>query len=764
MSAFETSQTKLKMKIKIIAVISAGFFALLIAGCISRNPDKANLQSVDPYIGGMGHLLHPTRPNVQLPNQMIRMHPMRADYLDDQISFFPLTMISHRKGELFGVLPGSGKKKDGTWKERQTYDHDLEIVSPYFYSTYLIDEDIRVLYTPGNKTGFFRFSFPTRKEKTIRLQINQEGHWNVISKKSFSGEEQFFGMKAFVYGEFSTDCISSTLEDETKQIKKTNATRQEPVAWFEFDKAEILPIEFKYGISFISVDQAKANLKNEISEWDFETLKNNGEQIWEKALNQIQVKGGTDAQRRTFFTSLYRTYERMVNINEYGKYYSNYDHQVHPTDRDFYIDDWVWDTYLANHPLRMILQPEKESDMLQSYTTMYEQGGWMPQFPLLYQDDPAMNGFHSTIVFLDAWRKGIRGFNVDKAYEGILKNGTDATLLPWRNGPKCALDSFYREKGFYPALKPGELETVKEVHDFEKRQAVAVTLGASYDDWALSEMAKDLGHKEDHEYFAKQSTNYRNLYRPDKKMFWPKNAKGQWIEIDPKFDGGPGGRDYYDENNGYTYQWQVQEDIHGLIDLMGGRKKFSANLDQLFREDLGRTKFQFWAKFADATGLVGQFSMGNEPSFHIPYLYNYSGEPWKTQKRIRFLLDVWFQDNIFGIPGDEDGGGMTAFVVFSSMGFYPVTPGLPIYNIGSPVFEEVKIKLNNGKVFTLKAHHYAKENKYIQSARLNGESLKRPWFTHADLMNGATLELEMGPLPNKKWGASLDAAPPSSIN
>ncbi len=244
---------------------------------------------------------------------------------------------------------------------------------------------------------------------------------------------------------------------------------------------------------------------------------------------------------------------------------------------------------------------------------------------------------------------------------------------------------------------------------------------------------------------------------------WPKNAKGDWIEIDPKFDGGPGGRDYYDENNGYTYQWQVQEDIHGLIKLMEGREKFTANLDQLFREDLGRTKFQFWAKFADATGMVGQYSMGNEPSFHIPYLYNYSGEPWKTQKRIRFLLDVWFQDNIFGIPGDEDGGGMTAFVVFSSMGFYPVTPGLPIYNIGSPVFESVKIKLNNGKTFSLITHHYAKANKYIQSAKLNGQPLNRPWFTHTDLLNGATLELDMGPLPNKKWGSAVEAAPPSAI-
>jgi len=739
-----------------------GSLVLPITFGISTYAQKSNLDAVDPYIGGVGFLLHPTRPNVQLPNQMIRMHPLRADYLDDQISFFPLTMISHRKGELFGILPGTGKKEDGTWKERQTYDHDLEIVRPYYFSTYLIDEDIKVEFTPGNKIGFFRFTFPEKSDKTLRLQINQEGHWDLLSKNSLSGEEQFFGMKAFVYGEFNQDC-KALLKDETRPIKKSDKTRQEPVAWLEFSKDQDNLIKFKYAISFISVEQAKANLQKEISDWNFESIKTKGEQVWAKTLDQIQVKGGSDAQHRTFYTSLYRTYERMVNINEYGSYYSAYDHKVHKTDRDFYVDDWVWDTYLANHPLRMILQPEKEADMLQSYTTMYEQGGWMPQFPLLYQDDPAMNGFHSTIVFLDAWRKGIRGFDVGKAYEGIRKNGTDATMLPWRNGPKCILDTFYRENGYYPALMPGEVETVKAVHDFEKRQSVAITLGHSYDDWALSEMAKELGHKEDQDYFHNQSTNYRNLYRPDKKLMWPKNANGEWIEIDPKFDGGPGGRDYYDENNGYTYQWQVQEDIHGLIKLMGGRENFTANLDQLFREDLGRTKFQFWAKFADATGMVGQYSMGNEPSFHIPYLYNYSGEPWKTQKRIRFLLDVWFKDDIFGIPGDEDGGGMTAFVVLSSMGFYPVTPGLPIYNIGSPVFEEVSIKLNNGKTFKIIAKNCSKVNKYIQSAQLNGQPLNRPWFTHTDLLNGATLHLEMGPYPNKKWGASVDAAPPSEI-
>jgi len=296
------------------------------------------------------------------------------------------------------------------------------------------------------------------------------------------------------------------------------------------------------------------------------------------------------------------------------------------------------------------------------------------------------------------------------------------------------------------------METVSVVDTFEKRQAVAVTLGGSYDDWAVSELAKDLRKTEDWKRFSTRATNYKNLWNDEKKIFLPKDENGRWIMIDPKIDGGKGGRNYYDENNGWTYLWQAQHDIPGLIDLMGGKQSFESKLDQLYREGLGRSKSDFWYTFPDATGLVGQYSMGNEPSFHIPYLYNFTGSPWKTQKQIRLLLDVWFKDNIFGIPGDEDGGGMSAFVVFSSMGFYPVTPGLPVYTIGSPVFSKVSLSLDNGKQFILVANNCSVTNKYIQSAKFNGVVLSKPWFTHEQLRAGGKLELEMGPKPNKRWG------------
>ncbi|MCK5154139.1 MAG: glycoside hydrolase family 92 protein, partial [Spirochaetales bacterium] len=331
------------LKIRIIktqfskTLVSGIVVSLLLAGCVPQPETRSNLSYVDPHIGGMGHLLQPTRPNVQLPNQMIRMHPFRNDYLDDQISFFPLTIMSHRQGELFGIMPYSCSVDDEMWKVRQMYDHDLEIVNPYYYSTYFIDVDIRTEFTPGTRTGYFKFTFPENNNKLVKLQINQAGEWHIISGNTISGEEVFHGMKAYVYGEFNMSG-NGTLNEQIRVNTRKKTSNSEPVVLFEFLLEGDHPIEFKYGVSFISVEQARANLESEIPDWDFEILKERGLKAWSDKLDRIQVKGGTDAQRRTFYTSLYRCYERMVNINEDGRYYSAYDHQVHESDRPFYVD------------------------------------------------------------------------------------------------------------------------------------------------------------------------------------------------------------------------------------------------------------------------------------------------------------------------------------------------------------------------------------------------------------------------------------------
>lgn len=725
---------------KMMQILLAGH--LVFTACHAQVTNEPGyLKSIDPTIGAVGALLEPTRPTVQLPNQMVRFTPQRKDFLDDQISSFPMNVVSHRLGQVFALKPSVKPVGKESWRQRQTWDHELEVNRPWYYSTYLIDDEIKVEFTAGKKTGIFRFTFPEGKPKAVLFDAYNPGpsQLEFLPGNRIRGMETWQGdVKVYMYGAFS----------ETP----TPAMQEGPRAAAVFSSAAPT-LELKYAISYVSPEQAKRNFEQEVEKSSFAQFTAAGQKDWDRAIGQITVQGGTPAQQRSFYTALYRCYERMTDITENGQYYSGYSKRVEKTDRPFYVDDWSWDTYLAHHPLRMILDPKGEEDMLQSYVKMYEQSGWMPTFPVLFGDHACMNGFHSTIVFLDAWRKGLRHYDMETAYAGMRKNAVSATMLPWRNEDKTPLDDFYHEKGYFPALAPGEKEPVEKVHSFEKRQAVAVTLGNAYDDWALAQLAADLGKNSDTVIFAPRGRNYRNLWHPEKKLFLPKDDKGNWIPIDAKFDGGMGGREYYDENNGWTYAWQVQQNIPDLIALNGGKAAFEARLDQLFRESLDRSKYEFWSKFPDATGLVGQFSMGNEPSFHIPFLYNFTASPWKTQKRTRFLLDTWFKDNIFGIPGDEDGGGMSAFVVFASMGFYPLTPGIPEYTITSPVFSSVSIRLQNGKTFRVSAPKSSIVNKYIQSAHFNGKPLSKLSFSHADLVNGGHLELEMGPLPNKKLGA-----------
>ena len=628
---------------------------------------------------------------------------------------------------------------------------------------YKRQEEIDVDFAPSHQSAVYSLTF--EKEGPAYLVFNSRNGQLQVNGNAVSGYQYIDKKtKVFLYAETNQKPVKAgVLSNGSVNYNETSVEGINAAIALSFGE-DVKKLGVRYGISFISEEQAKKNLEREIAAYDVDVVAKIARNDWNDALGKIQVQGGTKDEKTVFYTSLYRCYERPINLSEDGHYYSAFDGKIHEDGgRSFYTDDWIWDTYRATHPLRVLIDNERENDIINSYLLMAEQMGtdWMPTFPEVTGDTRRMNSNHAVATVIDAYRKGLRGFELEKAYIACKKGIEEKTLIPWSAAPAGWLDDFYKEHGYIPALRPGEKETVPNVSIWEKRQPIAVTLGTSYDEWCLSQIAQELGKKDEADYYLRRSYNYRNVFNPETGFFHPKDKDGKFIyPLDYRYDGGLGARDYYDENNGYIYRWDVQHNIGDLISLIGGNEAFTSALDSMFNTPLGMSKWQFYSTLPDHTGNVGMFSMANEPSLHIPYLYNYAGKPWMTQKRIRTLLNQWFRNDLMGVPGDEDGGGMSAFVVFSQMGFYPVTPGSPTYNIGSPMFTDVKVDMGNGNTFEIRANNASDENKYVQSAKLNGVTLNQPWFNHSDIAAGGLLELEMGPKANKEWG--LGTPPPSA--
>lgn len=751
----------MKTFIKLLPILGISF--LLISYSKVGNGQKELVDYVNPYMGNISHLLVPTFPTINLPNSILRVYPERGDYTTPVIKGLPLVITSHRGSSAFNISPFQGDAKD--IKPVIDYSYDLEKITPCSYSVFLDEQKIDVRFAVSHQSALYELSF--NQKKPISLIINSRNGEMKWDGNAISGYQNLDSRtKVYIYLEPDVKPSETGALKEGSIVKgDLNAVGRNACIVLSYNEKNPV-VRIRYGISFIDEAQARKNMEREIKTYNIDQLITEGRRIWNDALGKTKVSGGTLNDQTVFYTSVYRVYERPVNITEDGRYYSAFDGKVHDSNgTPFYTDDWIWDTYRAAHPLRVITEPQMETDIIKSYIRMAEQMDkyWMPTFPEITGDSRRMNSNHAVATVIDAYRKGLRGFELEKAYEACKKGITEKTLAPWSGKPAGELDQFFKDHGYIPALKENEKETIPEVTQSEKRQPVAVTLGTSFDLWCLSQIAKELGKTEDYQYFLKSSYNYRNLFNPETNFFHPKDSKGNFImPFDYKFSGGQGARDFYDENNAWTYRWDIQHNIGDLINLMGGREKFASNLDAMFIEPLGKSKFQFYSQLPDQTGNVGQFTMANEPSLHIPYLYNYAGKPWKTQKLIRTLLHEWFRNDLMGVPGDEDGGGMSAFVAFSKMGFYPVTPGSPTYNIGSPVFTESVIKMGNGKEFHIIAKNCSEDNKYIQSAKLNGKVWNKPWFSHDEIKDGGVLELEMGNKANMLWGSSPDAIPPSA--
>jgi putative alpha-1,2-mannosidase len=758
------------MNKKVIFISSVTLLCLMIQSCNTENK-KTPVDYVYPYIGTINPKTRGTTPVIKLPGGTIGLFPsftpeIEDTYLADKIYGFPLTFA--------GLMINTGEVKTGAKENASRFDHDLETATPYYYQVLLEEPDINAEFTITNNTVLFRFTLPGNATSNLLLNMSRNASVEIKENKiieGYSSRGRSSGSntenKIYFHAELSKPLTScGTWKNDTifSDLKSMTGMRIGAYVSYQVTQNEIL--EMKVGLSSKSIEEAREFVASEVGSMSFDQVKKKAKELWNNELKLIKVTGGTEKQRSIFYSTLHRT--RALRMGN------------------------VWDTYRCAYPLQTLIKPEETNKAIRDFVKRYEETGWLPS-------SGAMVGNHSTAVIVDSYLKGLRDFDVEKAYEGMRKNAMEATMIPWKDaGYITELEQCYFDKGFYPALpvrddmkvtaqsksggnpKPkddpltrlpyqikwapevGVKEWVKEVDSWHRRQSVSVTLEHCYDDWCLAQMAKELGKEEDYQLFMKRAHNYQILFNPAIGMMAPKTADGQWVEpFDPNLSGGFAGEAYFAETNAWTYTWHVQHDVQGLINLMGGREKFITKLNSLFTTKHPMDKLAFLGQFPDMTGLIGMYTQGNEPAFHIPYLYNYAGQPWMTQSRVRQIMDLWYDVTPFGLSGDEDGGAMSSWYVFNAIGLYPQCPGRPIFDIGSPIFEKTIINVGEGKKFIIEAKNVSAQNKYIQSATLNGNPLNKTWIYNADIVKGGKLVFRMGPRPNKNWGSSPDAAAPS---
>lgn len=716
--------------LKRLLYLFAGFLLVISSNAqtLSKAPQKTPLDYVNPNIGGIGHLLVATDPSVQLPKGFVRLcsnpWPEIYDrYLADKVFSFSLRDVIRYGTKTIPswIMATTGNIEVAPSKMASNIDHDFETVTPYYSRLLLEDYDINVEYTATEQASYFRFTFPQSNASHILLSSNAK--FTVIDNTTIQGQEGMGRRAFYFYAKFSKPFQSSGSWNGTEVSQATTQSGNNVGVFTNQATTKGEQVEVKIGVSDVSMEEAQKNLEKEIPAWNFEAIKNSARNKWNESLSLFKVEGGTEEQRSLFYTGIY--------FNQGGESLEN----------------------------RMKLRDDKLIERAQKYAAQSKNE--------LFPSTSSQGGMfqHTNLVMVaDMYQRGVLNFDVAKAYENMKIEFMESTKLPWRKGPATQLDSFYIKNGFFPSIPPGKPEWVPEVHPFEKRQAVTVTLQASYEAWCIAQVAKGLGKEDDYAYFMKHAHDYQNVFNKETGFMSPKTADGNWITpFNPILSGGQGGRDYFAEMNSWVYTWYVSHDIQGLINLMGGRTNFINKLDALFNQQYQTSKYAFLNQFPDMTGLIGNYAHGNEFSRQIPYLYIYAGAPWKSQKRIREIMDVWYSANPLGICGDEDTGLMMHFYINSAMGIYsdPMIPNYPVWLIGSPIFSKSTITLGNKKTFVIEAKNVSAQNKYVQSATLNGSALSKPWFDHATLLKGGTLILNMGPRPNKEWGSSLDAIPPS---
>ncbi|MGA7155346.1 MAG: GH92 family glycosyl hydrolase [Acidobacteriaceae bacterium] len=703
---------------------------------------------VNPYIGtssgpiGYGG----TMPFVTPPFGMIdwtpqtrqnRLSVVSYNYADKTISGF---MGTHQPAIWMGdygyvtLVPEVDSLKLTPEERALPFSHSEEVAHPDYYAVTEQAGPARPLRTELTATArcaYMRFTFPASKRAIILVETSRPGYagfaqvdaarheivgYNPARTDSNLGPFALPHFKGYFVVQFRRAFADYGTFGPRASLHATSTG-----AYVQFPTQNHEVIEVRVGTSFISIDQARENLAKEIPDWDFDKVRHQLHREWSSKLDRVNVEGATGDQRRMVYTALYHALLYPRVFSEYGHYYSAFDDRVHQGES--YTAYSIWDTFRAEFSLLTLLAPERVDGMVTALLQDYKEGGWMPKWP-----NPSytniMIGTHADSLVAEAMRKGFKGFDYNTAWDAVYK---DAMTPPdgdtTRRWADRAPGTPYEARGGLTYLK-----VLGYVPADKTAESASRTLEDSYDDWCVSQIARMLGKKKDADFFQNRAHNYQNIFNSSTGFMQARNSDGSWAPVDAGWT----------EGNKWVYTWAVMQDIPGLMKLMGGASVYNSELDQHFAG--------------------GHNVHKNEPSHHYGYLYDYSGEPWKTQAKVREIANAEYANLPAGLDGDDDCGQMSAWYLFTALGFYPVTPASGNYMIGSPMFSRMSLALANGKQFTVVANNNSDTNRYIQSATLNGRTLGIPVITYEDIMSGATLRLQMGNSPSK-WATQWAPMP-----
>lgn len=743
--------------------ITLGAFIFTQVAALAQIKMADYTKYVDPFIGTGSvdslSLSGSNFPGAVLPFGMVQLGPdtddepedpcSGYDYADDRIMGFSHTHLSGTGvADLFDFLfmPFRGSYKWNAKSEgantgySSKFKHDNETAKPGYYSVYLDDARIKAEMTATEHCGMHRYTSNDGEPFSLMIDLDhsldkKRPYWSctildaqlrIIDDHTIEGYRSITGWashrRVYFRAEFSEPFESTAIKAGRKvYVGEKTVNHQNLKAIITFREKKMLTV--RVGLSSVSYDGARENLKTEIRDFDFDGIQKSAEQQWNKELSVIDIEG-TQEQKVIFYTSLYHTFIHPSNIADVnGDYINNNGEMKNAPDKKNFSTFSLWDTYRAAHPLYTFTQEKRTAEFINSMLRQYVDYGYLPIWQLWGKETYCMIGNHAIPVIVDAFNKKIPGVDYKLAYEAVKVS----SLTSHQNSDFKILDQY---KYF-----PENIET----------QSVSIALEVAFNDWCVAQMAKAMGQEEDYQYFSKRSGYYRNLFDSKTGFFRAKDSQGNWIEpFSPLKYGGNGGYPFT-EGNAWQYLWYVPQDVYGFIGLLGGEKKFTEKLDNFFSlnakpEDVN----------GNASGFIGQYAHGNEPSHHIAYLYNYTATPWKSQYYVAKIIRELYSSSPSGYSGNEDCGQMSAWYIFSVMGFYPVNPANSVYCFGSPQLTRATVNLADGKQFSIVTHNAGGDNIYIQKIVLNGKPYLKNYIVHNDIVSGGMIEFYMGKTPNRK--------------